>query len=102
MGSSKTHQYSVRQNKFARIAKAIGHPARVAIIQNLASYGGLTNLQIMEITTLSGGTISQHLKELVKAGILTEVYIDKHFYILTEEAEKAISDLQLIFHQNPD
>lgn len=65
MGSSKTYQYSVNQNNFARIAKAVGHPARVAIIQHLSRYGCLTNMQIMEITRLTDGTISQHLKELV-------------------------------------
>ena len=47
----------------------------------------------MIITKLSDGTIAQHLKELVVAGIITEVWIDRHYYVLTRDAQKMIGQL---------
>lgn len=98
MGSSKTHQYSNTQRSFAKTAKAIAHPARVAIVQYLSTYGLATNIDLMGVTRLADATVSQHLKELLHAGILSEVFDHhQHFYKLSGRAEDAVEELQLLF-----
>ncbi|ASS47281.1 MAG: hypothetical protein A3D31_15670 [Candidatus Fluviicola riflensis] len=101
MGSSKTVQYSAKEKTFARTAKAMGHPARIVIVQFLAAYGLGTNKHFMEITKLCDATICQHLKELEHAGIITELYIkNKHYYRLCTKAEESVKELQLVFSQS--
>mgnify|MGYP001806649539 CR=1 FL=1 len=98
MGSSKTAQYSVKEKTFAQTAKAMGHPARIVIVQFLAAYGLGTNKHFMEITKLSDATVCQHLKELEHAGIITEFYIEnKHYYRLRSKAEESVKELQSVF-----
>ena len=55
--------YSKKQNDVSKIAKALGHPARVAILE-LLSGKELTCNQIVEELPLAQATVSQHLKEL--------------------------------------
>jgi DNA-binding transcriptional ArsR family regulator len=98
MGASKIHQYSLKQRSFAKTAKAIGHPARVAIVQYLAEYGLGTNIDFMRVTNLADATVSQHVAELNDAGIIIGHFIHKqHHYHLTSRAEKAVADLNLLF-----
>lgn len=98
MGSSKTAQYSLKQKGFARTAKAMGHPARIVIVEFLSSHGLGTNRQFMKATKLCDATVCQHLKELEHAGIITEFYIkDKHYYRLYKSAEFLVQDLQNVF-----
>src|SRR3989338_3778059 len=86
MGSSKTVQYSAKEKTFARTAKAMGHPARIVIVQFLAAYGLGTN---------------KHFMELEHAGIITELYIkNKHYYRLCTKAEESVKELQLVFSQS--
>lgn len=70
MGASKTTLFTEEQNELARLAKAIGHPARVAILQYLSKVKGCVCGDIVEVLPLSQSTVSQHLKELKKAGII--------------------------------
>jgi DNA-binding HxlR family transcriptional regulator len=102
MGSSKTRQYTPKQLSFARIGKSIGHPARVAIVQHLAEFGLATNIEIMEVTQLADATVAQHLNELVCSGMITETYINRHYYQLSPVAEKAVESLCLIFKGSGD
>jgi len=98
MGSSKTAHYSLKQKGFARTAKAIGHPARIVIVEFLSTYGLGTNQQFMEATKLSDATVCQHLKELEHAGIITEFYVkNKHYYRLYGSAEFLVKELQTVF-----
>jgi ArsR family transcriptional regulator len=70
MGISKTEHFTDRQNKLANIAKALGHPARIAIIDYLIKAQECICGDIVNILPLAQPTISQHLKELKSAGIL--------------------------------
>ena len=70
MGATKTDHFSDNQNEIAIIAKALGHPARVAIVEYLAKINECVCGKIVEIMPLAQPTVSQHLKELKNAGII--------------------------------
>lgn len=70
MGASKTEHFSDKQNQIAAMAKAIGHPARVAIIEYLLSVDSCICGDIVNVLPLAQPTVSQHLKELKNAGII--------------------------------
>lgn len=70
MGISKTELFTKEQNEVAAIAKSIGHPARIAILEYLVKVKGCVCGDIVEEIGLSQSTISQHLKELKKVGII--------------------------------
>ncbi len=70
MGISKTELFSTQQNELANIAKALGHPARIAILQHLIKINGCICNDLVAELGLAQPTISQHLKELKNAGII--------------------------------
>ncbi|MFV0346522.1 MAG: ArsR/SmtB family transcription factor [Bacteroidales bacterium] len=70
MGASKTDHFSEQQNRIATIAKALGHPARVAIIDYLLKVNQCICGDIVSKLPLSQPTISQHLRELKSAGLI--------------------------------
>lgn len=70
MGVSKTEYFTSRQNRLANIAKALGHPARIAIIDHLLKVDRCICGSIVRELGLAQPTVSQHLKELKSAGII--------------------------------
>lgn len=70
MGATKTEHFTEKQNQIATLAKAIGHPARVAIIEYLMSVNTCICGDIVNILPLAQPTVSQHLKELKNAGLI--------------------------------
>ncbi len=56
--------------QLARLAKAMGHPARVAIIRLLARHEGCIVGDIVDVLPLAQSTVSQHLKQLKEAGLI--------------------------------
>jgi len=70
MGASKTDEYSQQQISLAAMFKALGHPARVAIIQFILKAESCICGDIVNELPLSQPTVSQHLKELKSAGII--------------------------------
>jgi DNA-binding transcriptional ArsR family regulator len=70
MGLSKTEEFTKSQNELAVIAKALGHPARIAILQFLANQKSCVCGDIVDQLPLSQSTVSQHLKELKKVGLI--------------------------------
>lgn len=70
MGATKTDHFTERQNQIATLAKAIGHPARVAIIEYLMSVDTCICGDIVNVLPLAQPTVSQHLKELKNAGLI--------------------------------
>ena len=71
MGATKSSEFSVKENKLAKYAKALAHPARVAILKLLAAKATCQCGDIVEELPLSQSTVSQHLKELKEAGLIT-------------------------------
>ncbi len=70
MGTSKLELFTKEQNEIAAIAKALSHPARIAIIQSLLKKNSCVCGDLVEETGLAQSTTSQHLKELKNAGII--------------------------------
>jgi len=70
MGLTKTEGFTKTQLDVASLTKALGHPARVAILQFLAQQKGCICSAIVEELPLSQSTVSQHLKELKNAGLI--------------------------------
>lgn len=70
MGLTKTEIFSEKQNKLASMMKALGHPARIAIIQQLVKSQACICGDLVEELGLAQATISQHLKELKNVGLI--------------------------------
>jgi ArsR family transcriptional regulator len=70
MGATKTDYFTDRQNQIAGIMKALGHPARVAIIDYLLTVDTCICGDIVNKLPLAQPTVSQHLKELKNAGLV--------------------------------
>jgi DNA-binding transcriptional ArsR family regulator len=70
MGLTKTEIFSEKQNKLALMMKALAHPARIAIIQQLIKTNACVCGDLVDELGLAQATISQHLKELKNAGLI--------------------------------
>jgi len=78
----------------ARLAKALGHPARVAILRMLVSCGECVCGTIVEGLPLSQATVSQHLKVLKEAGLIHgEIDGPRVCYCVNPEAVKRFKSL---------
>jgi DNA-binding transcriptional ArsR family regulator len=71
MGSTKADEFTVKDNRIARYAKALSHPARVAILKLLIQKQACICGDIVDELPLSQSTVSQHLKELKEAGLIS-------------------------------
>lgn len=70
MGTTKKELFPPQVNRIAELAKALGHPARVAILLHLLNKKACVCGDLVDELPLSQSTISQHLKELKKSGII--------------------------------
>jgi ArsR family transcriptional regulator len=70
MGTTKTDFYTDIQNELAILIKALGHPARIAIIDYILKVDSCICGDIVNELSLAQPTISQHLKELKNAGLI--------------------------------
>ena len=70
MGASKTDFFTDSQNELAILTKALGHPARIAIIEHILKVNSCICGDIVNELPLAQPTVSQHLKELKNAGLI--------------------------------
>ena len=70
MGLTKVEIFNDKQNKLAQWMKALAHPARIAIIQHLVKSKACICGDLVDELGLAQATISQHLKELKKVGLI--------------------------------
>jgi DNA-binding transcriptional ArsR family regulator len=70
MGISKTEIYTERINKLSAFAKALSHPARLAILEHLFKQDTCVCGDLVDEIGLAQPTISQHLKELKNLGLI--------------------------------
>lgn len=70
MGLTKTQEFTAQENRIAELAKAFAHPARVAILRLLAERKACVCGDLVDELPLSQATVSQHLKELKRIGII--------------------------------
>jgi len=93
MGITKTNNFTTAQNRKAELYKALGHPARIAIIEFLINQSSCVCGDIVEELPLSQSTISQHLKELKDAGIIKgEIEGAKTCYCIDEQVWSELND----------
>ncbi|MCB0494303.1 MAG: winged helix-turn-helix transcriptional regulator [Cyclobacteriaceae bacterium] len=97
MGVTKTALFKKKQNRIATLAKAFDHPARVAIIEYLLRHETCICNDLVNEFPLSQSTITQHLKELKRIGIIKgEVEGPKVNYCIDE---KVWEETKGIFNQ---
>ena len=70
MGLTKSEIFTDQQNEISNVAKVLGHPARIAILQHLFKSNSCICGDLVEEIGLAQPTISQHLKELKKIGLI--------------------------------
>ncbi len=70
MAIAKTEAFSKKEQDLAAFAKALAHPARVAILKVLAGKDECVCGQIVEVLPLAQSTVSQHLTALKAAGLI--------------------------------
>ena len=71
MAINKKDQFNKKQNELSDFANAISHPARVAILKEIANRKECICGEIVEVLPLAQSTVSQHLKELKRAKLIT-------------------------------
>ena len=70
MGLTKTEIFTEEQNRLAVMLKAIAHPARIAILEQIIKSNACICGDLVSELGLAQPTISQHLKELKNAGLI--------------------------------
>jgi DNA-binding transcriptional ArsR family regulator len=98
MGLTRTEEFTKTQNDLAVLTKALGHPARIAILQFLIRTKSCVCGDIVNELPLSQSTVSQHLKELKNAGLIKgDIDGPSVCYCIDEKAwakaKKAVGDL---------
>lgn len=104
MGLTKTEAFTTQENEIAAIAKALGHPARVAILRFLAKHNACVCGDIVNALPLAQATVSQHLKELKAAGLIQgTIEPPKVCYCINKEGWNKARDLFAdFFMQTPE
>jgi len=96
MGLSKTEIFTRQQNQMAGYAKALAHPARIAILQELLKVNTCICGDLVNEVGLAQSTVSQHLKELKKAGLIQGTIEGTSVcYCISPEHWKSMKDMLL-------
>ncbi|WP_286074275.1 ArsR/SmtB family transcription factor [Parabacteroides goldsteinii] len=97
----RTKQYTKEQKQIARFAKAMGHPARMAILNFLAKQDSCFFGDIHEELPIAKATVSQHLKELKDAGLIQgEIETPKVRYCINRDNWELARNLFATFWNN--
>lgn len=96
MGATKTEIFNRTQNELAMAAKVLAHPARVAILQCISKQEGCICNDLVDVIGLSQPTISQHLNEIKKIGLLKGTFEGKNLCYCIHKEKWA--GLQQLFH----
>lgn len=101
MGLTKSEIFTDEQNKLAFLFKALGHPARVAILQYIINQKACICNDLVDELGLAQATISQHLKELKNTGIIQGTIEGKSVcYCIDEKLWKQIQkEFNAFFNQ---
>jgi len=101
MAASKTEEFNKSDTELAEIAKALSHPARINILKILNERKSCMVGSIVELLPLSQSTVSQHLKELKRVGLIQgEIEGPKICYCTDPKVlERAIKEFNKLFSQ---
>lgn len=102
MGVTKSEIFTEEQNRLAILFKVLGHPARIAIIHCIIKQNACICNDLVEELGLAQATISQHLKELKRIGIIQGTTEGKSVcYCIDENVWKEIKTaFEAFFSQN--
>lgn len=70
MASNRREDFLKEDLVLSDFAKSMGHPARIAILKELAERNECICGEIVELLPLAQSTVSQHIQELKKAGLV--------------------------------
>ena len=94
MGVTKTHIFSLAQNELAQVAKVLAHPARIAILEFISKQEGCICTDLVDEIGLAQPTISQHLNEIKKIGLLKGTFEGKNLcYCINQEKWQELQHL---------
>lgn len=99
VAKSKIEEFSQEESRLADIAKALSHPARIKILKILSEMDVCMCGEIVELLPLAQATVSQHLKELKRVGLIQgEIEGPKTCYCInTNSINEAYSQIQNYF-----
>ncbi|GGG41455.1 transcriptional regulator [Croceivirga lutea] len=101
MGATKSHIFTTTQNELAQVAKVLAHPARIAILQHISKQEGCICTDLVEEIGLAQPTISQHLNEIKKIGLLKGTFEGKNLcYCIDQDRWLELKQLMNTFFSN--
>ncbi|WP_190810737.1 helix-turn-helix transcriptional regulator [Flagellimonas sp. S3867] len=101
MGVTKTHMFTSSQNELAQVAKVLAHPARIAILDYISKQQGCICNDLVDVIGLAQPTISQHLNEIKKIGLLKGTFEGKNLcYGINEERWEELQQSFQVFFSN--
>lgn len=93
MGITKTIGFTTETNEMAEILKALGHPARLEIVKILMTSATCICGDIVDILPLTQSTVSKHLSELKKVGLIKGIITGNSIcYCLDEKVIQRIQE----------
>ena len=102
MGVTKTANFTSKQNRVATLAKVLGHPARVAILEYIIQQKACICGDLVTELPLAQATVSQHLKELKNVGLIKgEIEGTSVCYCINEEVWEETKDIFMNFFSAP-
>ncbi len=94
MGVTKTEIFSISQNDLATAAKVLAHPARIAILHHVSKQKNCICNDLVDKIGLSQPTISQHLNEIKKIGLLKGTFKGRNLcYCINKEKWEELQEL---------
>jgi ArsR family transcriptional regulator len=101
MAFNKKEAFTQKEQELAEFAKALAHPARIAILKVLAQRNECICGEIVEVLPLAQSTVSQHLKELKNAGLINgTVEGQRSCYCINWKAfEKFNNEFSVLFNK---
>lgn len=70
--SGRTTQPALSPQKFTAVAKALSDPRRMALLESIGSEREFSCQKLCKLSGVTKGTVSHHVKELMRAGLITE------------------------------
>jgi len=103
MAYSKRDSFENKQARLAELAKALGHPARIAILKTLMRQDVCICGEIVRVLPLAQSTVSQHLKVLKGAGLIKgEIEGPRSCYCLDKQTLAELDSLLKEFISSVD
>ncbi len=96
MGLTKTEIFSDKQNALAKMAKALAHPARIAILEHMLEQKACICGDLVTEIGLAQATISQHLRELKDVGLIKGNIEGNRMCYCIDEAKWSLTKKELV------